>query len=388
MRISIAFGFFLPVPPERGGATEKIWWRLGQEFAAQGHEITLLSRQWPGFPDRETSDHLTHLRLHGHDHSRRLFLNLWRDLIWSWRLHRALPPADVVVVNAVALPVWLGRLKPSAGKVVVVTGRVPKGQYRCYRRIARVMANSTPMRDLVARENSALLPVTRVYGCPINWSALAAEPGPARPPELPPAKPGDVTIGFVGRLHAEKGLHLLAEAAAILARRPHLPPWRLVLCGPAEVARGGSGEEFVANLRRRLAQALPSDRIHMLSPRFSDEALASVYRQIDVFCLPSLAEQGETFGVAAAEAMAAGCATVVSALSCFRDFLHPGQNGLAFDHRAADAATLLASQLERLIVDAPARRQLAAEGRRSTQCYDYPVFAGRLLADFAGLAGS
>ena len=36
MRITIVTGFFLPVPPVRGGSTEKIWHRLAREFAAAG----------------------------------------------------------------------------------------------------------------------------------------------------------------------------------------------------------------------------------------------------------------------------------------------------------------------------------------------------------------
>ena len=48
MKINIATGFFLPVPPAAGGATEKIWHRLAQVFAAAGHEVTFISRTWPG----------------------------------------------------------------------------------------------------------------------------------------------------------------------------------------------------------------------------------------------------------------------------------------------------------------------------------------------------
>ena len=65
MRISIVTGFFLPVPPVRGGSTEKIWHRLAREFSSQKHEVTFISRAWPGFPDRETADWVRHIRLRG-----------------------------------------------------------------------------------------------------------------------------------------------------------------------------------------------------------------------------------------------------------------------------------------------------------------------------------
>src|SRR4051794_31510696 len=103
MRISIVSGFFLPIPPVSGGATEKSWYHLARQFAARGHEVTFFSRRCPGFPDKETRDGIHHVRLRGFDHQRKLWRNLLLDFIWSWRAFFALPTADIVVVHAVAL---------------------------------------------------------------------------------------------------------------------------------------------------------------------------------------------------------------------------------------------------------------------------------------------
>ncbi len=54
MKITIVQGAFLPVPLLLGGAVEKIWLALGQEFARRGHEVTHVSRAYPGLPARET----------------------------------------------------------------------------------------------------------------------------------------------------------------------------------------------------------------------------------------------------------------------------------------------------------------------------------------------
>ncbi len=384
MRLNIVHGFFLPVPPISGGATEKSWYRLGREFAARGHEVTMFSRRWRNLPHTETREAVRHIRLPGRDHTRSLWRNLLLDFLWSWRVHRALPPADITVVNTVALPVWLGRLKPSAGRVVIMTGRIPKGQYRHYRRIARVVAASTHVRDLVAAENPALAPVSRIYGYPIDCSLLRA--GSASPhPFIPAAVPGELTLGYVGRLHEEKGLLLLADALKLAGADRALPPWRVLLCGPADVARGGSGPDFRLRLLQRLSAALGPERVHVIEPQFNERALAGLYRSLDVFCYPSLAEKGETFGVSVAEAMAAGAAPVVSRLGCFSDFVQDGRNGLVFDHQASDAAGRLAGCITRLLRDAGLRRRLAAAAREATRRYDYPVFAAALLADFAGL---
>lgn len=384
MRITIVSGFFLPVPPVSGGSTEKSWFNLAREFAARGHAVTMISRRWRDFPREETRDGIRHLRLRGWDHRHSLLQNLLLDFIWSWQVFFRLPTADIIVVNAVALPAWLGWLRPEAGRVVIMTGRMPKGQYRQYRAITRVLAASSYVRDRVLEENSRLAAVTRVRGYPIDWQMLGCDTGMA-PPGLPAPAPGEVMLGYVGRIHEEKGLMLLAEALHLLAGRPGLPPWRLLLCGPTDVARGGSGAEFRTRLLNRLSAAMPVSRFHLLDPQFNERSLAGVYRRIGIFCYPSLAAKGETFGVAVAEAMAAGAVPVVSQLACFTDFVRDGANGLVFDHTAPDAAARLADALARLLAEAAWREQLAAAARADSRAYDYAAYAADLLADFAQL---
>jgi glycosyltransferase involved in cell wall biosynthesis len=379
MRITIVSGFFLPIPPVAGGATEKTWYQLARRFAARGHQVTIISRRWPGMADKETVDGIHYRRVPGHNHRARLWQNLALDFLWSWRVFFALPPADIVIVNAVALPVWLSRLKSAAGRVVVLVGRTPKGQYRWYPRLARVLVPSSIVLKQTVAENPKLAPVCRISGYPIAADALRRESAP------PPAV---LTLGYVGRLHEEKGLRLLAAALRLVAVTPDLPPWRMVLCGPEDVARGGSGLEFRGEIEQTLRAFLPAEAVTFLAPQFDDAALARVYQSIDLFCYPSQAEQGETFGVAIAEAMAAGAVPVVSQLACFTDFVQDGANGLVFEHRAADAPARLAAALVRLLREPDLRRQLATAATATAQHYDYGAFADNLLADFAQLTGS
>lgn len=384
MRISIVSGFFLPVPPVSGGSTEKSWYNLAREFATRGHSVTMISRRWSGFPNQETAEGIHHVRLRGADHQRQLWRNLLLDFLWSWRVFFALPAADIVVVNAVALPVWLGWVKPSAGRVVIMTGRMPKGQYRRYRRVARVLAASSFVRDRLLEENPGLAPVTRVYGYPIDWR-LINQGAEMSPPGLPPAVAGEITLGFVGRIHEEKGLMLLADALKIVNQTAGLPGWRLLLCGPSDIARGGSGSVFRGQLLHKLSQSIRPDRFTLLDPQFSERTLAGIYRRITIFCYPSLAEKGETFGVAVAEAMAAGAVPVVSRLACFTDFVRDGRNGVVFDHTAADPAAQLAAALVRLLGEAGWRQQLATVAQQDVRDYDFGTYAETLLADFSQL---
>lgn len=386
MRITIVMGFFLPVPPVAGGATEKSWHELARRFVALGHEVTIISRRWEEWYYAETdADGIRHLRVRGHNHTTKLWRNLLLDYLWSHRAYAALPEADIVVVHAVTLPLWLGRKKPSAGKVVLMTGRMPKGQYKRYRNIARVIAPSSFVREKVIEENPSLAGVTRVYGYPID-AKLLADSSLGLPASLPPPdQDGMITLGYIGRIHEEKGLRLLTHALALLAARPDLPPWRVALCGPFDVARGGSGEEFRREIEQQLTPVLP-DRLHLIDPQFNEHALAGLYRQIEIFCYPSLAEQGETFGVAVAEAMAAGAVPVVSGLACFRDFVREGDTGLVFDHTAPDAANRLADALAQVLLDAALRRKLSVAARTEARRYDYTAYAAQLLEDFAALA--
>jgi glycosyltransferase involved in cell wall biosynthesis len=80
--------------------------------------------------------------------------------------------------------------------------------------------------------------------------------------------------------------------------------------------------------------------------------------------------------------MAAGCAVVTSDLSCFRDYLDPGNNGLRYDHRATNASALLADSLARLISSPDLRTNLATEGVETARRYDFEKFGHRLLGDF------
>ncbi len=378
MKITVVAGFFLPVPPLRGGATEKIWHRLAQEFVAAGHDVTFVSRTWPGLAARETVAGLTHVRVPGADHTRRLAFNLLLDFVWGLRVARVLPAADVVVCNTVSLPVWLRRVKPSAGRVVAVFGRMPKGQARAYRGVDCLLSVGAAVTGRVRAENPALAGRIVQFPNPIDWGLHAR----AAAKQTPPAP---VTIGYVGRIHPDKGLRLLLTAAARLALRPGLPAWRLELVGPWTVPLGGGGEDFRDALLAEFGAAL-GDRLTFSGPEFEAEKLAQRYGAMDVFCYPSLDEHGETFGIAAAEAMAAGCAPVVSGLACFGDLVRDGDTGLVFDHTAPDAVGALATALSRLVAEPSTRAAIAARAQTHARLYDFPDSARFLLGEFSRLA--
>ena len=374
MKITIVTGFFLPVPPVSGGSTEKIWHRLAQEFATAGHEVVFVSRGWPGFAVRETVAGVTHLRVRGADHTDSLVRNLWRDFWWGVRVARVLPSADVVICNTVTLPAWLRRMKPGAGRVVAVLARMPKGHGRAYGGVDLLLSLSATVTEKISAENPKLANRIASFPYPIDWSLHARAAAKSTP----------ITVGYVGRIHPEKGLRLLLAAAAQLVPRKDLPEWRLDLVGPWSVPDGGGGENFRDALRAEFGAALGA-RLAFTGPEFDAEKLARRYGAMDVFCYPSIAGKGETFGVAVAEAMAAGAAPIVSGLACFDELVNDGDTGLVFDHTAPDAETQLANALARLVTDDTFREQIAARAQAHVRRYDFAESARTVLADLARL---
>jgi glycosyltransferase involved in cell wall biosynthesis len=364
------------VPALRGGATEKAWHEIAKSFAGLGHSVTFISRRWQGLANSEEQEGIRHIRVQGFDHTAHTLFNLVLDFIWGLRVARVLPRGDIVICNTVTLPAWLGPFKRPAGLVAVMIGRIPKGQARFYRNVARIYVPSVATAALISPPWASAR--TRVIGYPIDWSKLSKSSHQSGSP---------VTIGFVGRLHPEKGIGLLVKAACLIAARGGLPHWSLKIVGPASVVDGGGGQEWLSALRAE-SQSTLGDRVEWLPPEFDPARLAFVYGGLDVFCYPSLAEKGETFGVSVAEAMAARCAVVVSKLSCFSELVAEGETGLVFDHAAADADMLLANCLDRLIREAGFRNELANRGQLHARRFDTAEVSQRILEDLSLLTGA
>jgi glycosyltransferase involved in cell wall biosynthesis len=379
MRITIVSGFFLPVPPLAGGAMEKAWWRLGRLYAARGHTVTQISRRWPGLPDDETRDGVRYLRVPGWNHRERLWQNLLLDACWGWRVLRRLPAADVLVTNTVALPAFVRQLRPTAGRLVVNLNRYPKGQVRWYHRAARIQAASRAIAEAAQAQAPALADRIRIVPNPVEISAIAAQGSAAT------RDPGPVVIGYFGRLHPEKGLERLVAAADRLQAEPELPAWRLELRGPSSVPRGGGGDAFVRTLLAQGARLRAADQLRIEPPIVEAAELHRAYYGLDIFCYPTLAEQGEALPIAVLEAMAAGRPVVVTDLDCFADHVIPEQTGLVVPRNGDDPVGALAGALRRLIVDAALRRQLGAQGRQSVSALDDPAIADQHLADYEQL---
>jgi glycosyltransferase involved in cell wall biosynthesis len=378
MRITIVMGYFLPVPAVAGGATEKIWLRLGELMADAGHEVTIISRRWPGLPNREIKHGLTHLRLPGWNHTRSLTANLILDFLWGLRVFRNIPRGDVVVCNTVSLPVYLGAIRRSAGKVAVVLGRMPKGQNRFYGNANLILPTSKAVAEKALRENPALRARLFQFPNPMDWDLHHAA-GSSR------AREGVIEIGYIGRIHPEKGLEAMLEAGVLLSSESGLPAWKMRLVGPFSIPQGGGGDAYRDGLLATFGGRL-GDRLSIEGPVFDIQKLAGIYGSLHVFCYPSRAAKGEGLSIAPIEAMAAGAVPVVSNLECYRDLILDGENGFQFDQESEDSPGKIAVILSRLLRDETLRNVIARRAQDTARTFDYRETCRLLLGRFEQLS--
>jgi glycosyltransferase involved in cell wall biosynthesis len=372
MKITIVLGAFLPVPPVMGGAIEKSWFALAQEFVSRHHDVTIVSRVLPQFSRHEIVDGIRHTRVRGFDTPRSLLWLKILDLFYSLRVRRILPAADILVTNTFWLPLLVRDSSP--GKIYVHVGRYPKGQMRFYGRAARLQAPSSDVADAVKREaRSAAQKVIAIpYPRPQIISAVAPLPFGAR------AK----IVLYVGRVHPEKGVHFLVEAFTRL-RRSNFADWKLIIVGSTDSKKGGGGEDYFRQLQQSAAVA--RDRIVFRGPIFDAAALEEEFRAARIFAYPSLAARGETFGLAPLEAMTHGCAVLVSDLRCFRDFILPNETGFVFERGAPDPADSLMVAFGVALSDSVRLEQIARAGQLKSEEFSRARVADKFLADFESL---
>jgi glycosyltransferase involved in cell wall biosynthesis len=169
--------------------------------------------------------------------------------------------------------------------------------------------------------------------------------------------PGPVRVLFVGADFERKGGRLLLDAVAALPE------------GAAELV-------VVTKTYGTLVPATPPGvAIRVVDDVVpNDRRLVELFRDSDVFVLPS---RSETFGIAAVEASACGVPVVASAVGGLTDIVVDGETG--FTVPPGDTAAL-GARVRALVEDVELRRRLGAAARaRAIDRFDARTNAGRLL---------
>ncbi len=157
-------------------------------------------------------------------------------------------------------------------------------------------------------------------------------------------------VGFVGRMDAKKGVHVLLDAIRILDGQ------RIGL-----VFVGDGPERGI--LRERASRDELSGQVRFVDP-VPHDTVASYIKGFDLLVLPSVSTPGwrEQFGHVLIEAMACGVPVIGSRCGAIPEVI--GDAGVVVDE---NDATALAREIARLIGDADGRNKYVLAGRRRVE---------------------
>jgi glycosyltransferase involved in cell wall biosynthesis len=296
-------------------------------------------------------------------------VNLVLDFLYAIGLRARRRDCDVLVTNSFWAPVILSPFRPRGMAMVVHVARFPKGQMGLYRGADALQAISSAVAREIGRQTPSVRDKVAVLPYPVDLAVF-------RPPAQGRRESTPFTIAYAGRIHPEKGIHLLVAAFARLHARQATV--RLRIIGPHAAGQGGGGDAYLQELRKAAAGAPVEFAGAVRDPR----ELAAQYAAADCFCYPSQAEKGEAFGLAILEAMATALPVVVSDLDCFRDFVTHGKEGLVFDHRAEDAAARLCEALFALAARPAEALAMGRAAQARAREYELETVAARYIGFF------
>lgn len=254
----------------------------------------------------------------------------------------------------------------------IVDQRIPAYQRLADRLLAPLashgLAISEPVRDFMQRARA--LPPERLEVLH-NGIPLAPFLSPAPPDRSWRAAAGipdkDRLVAIVGRLNELKGHRYFLDAArAVLEAGAHA---RFLVVGDGELRAELEGQA------KRLGIA---DRVHFAGHR---EDVPTLLRDADIAVIASLSEGGPLVLV---EAMAAGCATLVTRTCGLATLVADGETGFVIPARDANA---IADRLLRLLRDEALLQRMAAAGRAAVASQDAAASLRRLEAIYLRLLG-
>ena len=233
------------------------------------------------------------------------------------------------------------------------------------RRSDAVTAISTYTAGLVKRIEPLAEPVVIPFGAAVEPKRVARRARPA----------GELRLLFVGRLVERKGVHVLLEALARLARRGAAPPLDVVGDGPERPRLEALASELgVASLVR----------FHGFVP---DAALRRALEDTDCLVLPAVHDRKgdvEGLGVVLLEAMGAGKPVIASAAGGITDIVEDAETGLLVEPGNAEA---LAAAIARLRDDPDLAARLADAGAlRVAERFSWSSITERLVTLYRTVA--
>ena len=246
---------------------------------------------------------------------------------------------------------WLWKLLP-AGAREAVGGKIEAISFtmaaRFYKTARLILA---PNQEIVDR-------LTRQTGKPGRLMLHGVDAEMFSPGTL---HDGTLTLGYAGRLTAEKNVQFLAELA------DRLPP---DLLARVQFLIVGDGSQ-----RAWLQRRLPVSTV--FTGMLRAEALARAYAQMDVFLFPSLSD---TFGLVVLEAMATGVPVVSFQVTGPKSVVESGLNGFAAREKAE-----FVEGVRKLASDEDLRVRLGAGARATAMKHNWEAVFSSVYDGYATL---
>lgn len=364
MNITIITGPFGCLPPYTMGAVEKLWFQLGNKFRELGHKVTFISKTPPVIEKQTDAD----IFIKGYGRTGSWTKDALLDSVYSWKALKVCPSnTDILVLNTLWTPIFLPLFRKKFKKSVFNVERFPKKQFGFYMNVDSFACASKAVMDELIRQTPKAEKKSTVVSNPIETDVFFEKND----------LPHEQSFCYAGRVHPEKGIDILVKAFAKV--KEMYPDATLNIIGPRKTEDGGGGEEYI-NYLNTLCES-----INWIDPIRIPTELSDAIRKYRYFCYPSVADKGETFGVAPLEAMALGRPTIVSSLECFEDFIENNVNGLVFNHRIENADTLLYETMLSLIENDGLAEKLAKNGAETALKFSIDNIAEKYLGLFANL---
>lgn len=358
MNISLITSPFGALPPMALGAVEKLFYQLAEEWVKKDHNVTFLCA---GGGDHQR---MTFIRLPRFNRTGRTLLDLIPDFAYSLIALFRCPRSDILLCNTFWSPFLAPLFRWKYKRLIYGVHRFPKNQFFLYPGVHLYICVSKIVEQVLAqRFHYDIKSITISNPCSIPLT------------EKPTGETTDVV--YAGRIHPEKGLAILCQALEFIAATER-KPLTLKLIGTWNLSEGGGGNDFIEHLK------VLAPHIHMtFTGGLKDPRLLSAEMKSGaLFCYPSVAEHGETFGVAPLEAMALGLPVVLSNLRCFEDFAANGKNALFFDHRAPDNVQQCARAINQLLKHPELRSAIGTGGKETARRFSPAHIAAHYINAF------
>ena len=191
------------------------------------------------------------------------------------------------------------------------------------------------------------VPRERIHVIPHGLNLAGHGEATGQPSHLPQR------IGYLARICADKGLHLLVEACELLSRRTQCPVFELHAAGYL----GASDRDYLRELQRSIQSGPLVDRFHYHGELDRDEKIRFL-QSLDVFSTPTVYRESK--GLPALEAMANAVPVVLPRHGTFTEMIETLGGGLLFEpHNAAD----LAEKIFELLSNPNLAYELGQEGK-------------------------